>query len=56
VSILDAPDERRDDFVAPYFRHTKNDAVVVILKAREPAPNPTWLLLYSARSLCLSQT
>ena len=37
VPILDAPDERRDDFVAPYFKHAKNDAVVVILKAREPA-------------------
>jgi hypothetical protein len=28
---------RRDDFVAPYFRHAKKDKVVVILKAREPA-------------------
>src|SRR5215470_1033232 len=37
VPILDAPEGRRDDFVAPYFRHAKNDAVVVILKAREPA-------------------
>jgi len=37
VSILDAPDARRDDFVAPYFKHAKNDAMVVILKAREPA-------------------
>ena len=27
----------RDDFVGPYFKHAKNDAVVVILKAREPA-------------------
>src|ERR1700746_91904 len=35
--ILDAPAGRRDDFVAPYFKHAKNDAVVVILKAREPA-------------------
>jgi hypothetical protein len=37
VSILDAPDGRRDDFVDPYFKHAKNDQVVVILKAREPA-------------------
>src|SRR6201997_5134819 len=37
VPILDAPDERRDDFVAPYFKHAKNDAVLLILKAREPA-------------------
>jgi hypothetical protein len=37
VPILDAPEGRRDDFVAPYFKHAKNDAVVVILKAREPA-------------------
>jgi hypothetical protein len=35
--ILDAPEGRRDDFVNPYFRHAKNDRVVVILKAREPA-------------------
>jgi hypothetical protein len=35
--ILDAPEGRRDDFVDPYFRHAKNDRVVVILKAREPA-------------------
>src|SRR5262250_3846235 len=37
VPIVDAPEGRRDDFVAPYFKHAKNDAVVVILKAREPA-------------------
>ena len=37
VPILDAPEERRDDFVAPYFKHAKDDQVVVILKAREPA-------------------
>jgi len=37
VPILDAPEARRDDFVAPDFRHAKNDQVVVILKAREPA-------------------
>ena len=37
MPILNAPDGRRDDFVDPYFKHAKNDAVVVILKAREPA-------------------
>ena len=37
MPILDAPEGRRDDFVDPYFKHAKNDAVVVILKAREPA-------------------
>jgi hypothetical protein len=35
--IVDAPNGRRDDFVAPYFKHAKTDQVVVILKAREPA-------------------
>jgi hypothetical protein len=34
VPILDAPEGRRDDFVDPYFKHAKDDAVVVILKAR----------------------
>ena len=37
VPILDAPEGRRDDFVDPYFRRAKANAVVVILKAREPA-------------------
>jgi hypothetical protein len=37
VPVLDAPDGRRDDFVAPYFKRAKPDEVVVILKAREPA-------------------
>jgi hypothetical protein len=37
VPILDAPEERRDDFVAPYFKRAKKDQLVVILKAREPA-------------------
>jgi hypothetical protein len=38
VPILDAPaEQRRDTFVAPYFRRVKADHVVVILKAREPA-------------------
>jgi hypothetical protein len=35
--ILDAPEGRRDDFVAPYFTAAKPDQVVCILKAREPA-------------------
>ena len=37
VPVLEAPEGRRDDFVAPYFRQAKPDRVVVILKAREPA-------------------
>jgi hypothetical protein len=35
--ILDAPEGRRDEFVEGYFRRAKADAVVCILKAREPA-------------------
>src|SRR6516164_489938 len=35
--IVAAPEGRRDDFVAPYFRHAQPDQIVVILKAREPA-------------------
>lgn len=35
--ILEAPAGRRDDFVAPYFKRAKDDQVVAILKAREPA-------------------
>ena len=37
IPILDAPNGRRDEFVDPYFESAKPDAVVVILKAREPA-------------------
>ena len=37
VPILDAPKGRRDEFVEPYFRGAEPDAVVVVLKAREPA-------------------
>jgi hypothetical protein len=37
VRILDAPDDRRDEFVEPLFRRARPDQVVVILKAREPA-------------------
>ncbi len=35
--VLQAPEGRRDDFVAPYFRGAQPDQVVAILKAREPA-------------------
>ncbi|HTD26195.1 MAG TPA: hypothetical protein VK649_04440, partial [Candidatus Elarobacter sp.] len=35
--LLDAPEGRRDDFVAPYFQRAQPDQIVVILKAREPA-------------------
>jgi hypothetical protein len=37
IPILEAPKGRRDEFVDPYFRGDKPDAVVVVLKAREPA-------------------
>ncbi|PYV86088.1 MAG: hypothetical protein DMG05_20815 [Acidobacteria bacterium] len=37
VSILAAPEGRRDEFVEPYFRRAQPDQIVVILKAREPA-------------------
>ena len=37
IPVLEPPDGRRDDFVAPYFRRARPDAVVVVLKAREPA-------------------
>src|SRR5262245_56152386 len=37
VPVLDSPNGRRDDFVDPYFRGANPDAIVVILKAREPA-------------------
>jgi len=36
VPVLDAPKGRRDEFVDPYFKHAKPDAIVVVLKAREP--------------------
>ena len=36
--VLKAPqEERREDFVAPYFRGARPDQMVAILKAREPA-------------------
>jgi hypothetical protein len=37
IPILEAPKGRRDEFVDPYFKGAKPDAVVVVLKAREPA-------------------
>jgi hypothetical protein len=35
--MVEAPKGRRDEFVDPYFERAKPDAIVVILKAREPA-------------------
>ena len=37
IPVVKAPKGRRDDFVDPYFKGARPDAVVVILKAREPA-------------------
>jgi len=38
VEIQNSPEEeRRDDFMTPYFRRAQPDQVVAILKAREPA-------------------
>src|SRR5712664_3133503 len=37
IPIVDAPKGRRDEFIDPYFVRAKPDAVVAILKAREPA-------------------
>ena len=37
IPVVEAPKGRRDDFVDPYFKGARPDAVVVILKAREPA-------------------
>jgi hypothetical protein len=38
VEIQKAPtEERRDDFVTPYFQHARPNQIVAILKAREPA-------------------
>ncbi|MGH9201662.1 MAG: hypothetical protein ACRD2A_10560, partial [Vicinamibacterales bacterium] len=54
--IVDAPAGRRDTFVEPYFRRAKPDAVVVIVKGREPARILTaigkgdrWHLQYARR-------
>jgi hypothetical protein len=35
--ILEAPEERRDQFLEPYFRRAKPNQVVAIVKGREPA-------------------
>src|SRR6266567_4710445 len=35
--ILEAPEDRRDKFLDPYFRKTKPNQVVAIVKGREPA-------------------
>ena len=37
VPVLEPPKGRRDEFVEPYFKGAEPDAVVVVLKAREPA-------------------
>src|SRR3984893_1508037 len=37
IPIVEAPKSRRDEFVDPYFERAKPDAIVAILKAREPA-------------------
>jgi hypothetical protein len=37
IQIVEAPRGCRDVFVDPYFERAKPNAVVVILKAREPA-------------------
>ena len=37
VPILEAPKGRRDEFVEPYFKNAEPDAVVAVVKAREPA-------------------
>ncbi|MCP3476562.1 hypothetical protein NLM33_40915 [Bradyrhizobium sp. CCGUVB1N3] len=37
IPIVEAPKGCRDKFIDPYFERTKPDAIVAILKAREPA-------------------
>ncbi|MBZ5725448.1 MAG: hypothetical protein LAP87_10655 [Acidobacteriia bacterium] len=37
VPILEAPEDRRDKFLDPYFRKAKPNQVVAIVKGREPA-------------------
>jgi hypothetical protein len=37
IPVLEAPEGRRDEFVDPYFKRAKPDAVVLVIKAREPA-------------------
>ena len=35
--ILEAPEDRRDKFLDPYFRRAHPNQIVAIVKAREPA-------------------
>lgn len=37
IPVMEALQGRRDDFVDPYFKGADPDAVVIVLKAREPA-------------------
>jgi hypothetical protein len=37
IPVVEAPEGRRDEFVDPYFKRAKPDAVVLVIKAREPA-------------------
>jgi hypothetical protein len=37
VPILEYPEGRREDIVAPYFTHAQPDRIVAIIKSREPA-------------------
>lgn len=37
VPILEYPEGRREDIVAPYFTHAQPDRMVAIIKSREPA-------------------
>lgn len=37
VPILEAPKGRRDEFIEPYFKNAEPDAIVAVVKAREPA-------------------
>src|SRR5215471_8415831 len=37
IPVMEAPNGRRDEFVERYFSRAKPDAIVVVLKAREPA-------------------
>ena len=37
IPVMEASQGRRDDFVDPYFKGADPDAVVIVLKAREPA-------------------
>jgi hypothetical protein len=39
--ILDAPPDRRDKFMDPYFRRAKPNQVVAIIKGRDPARSPS---------------